>query len=134
MLAPKCQVSTTAIWASRTNTFASEVPLFLMSGIQKFDYQELKEVDRFDLPEGKFMGQPVFAPRIGSEAEDDGYLIAYVGNLEETEVWIWRGQSIGAGPVARVQLPLVVPAGSHACWGSGEDIRAAQARRRQAVA
>ena len=57
-----------------------------MSGIQKFDYQELKEIDRYDLPEGKYMGQPVFAPRVGSQAEDDGYLIAYVGNLEHTEV------------------------------------------------
>ena len=115
------------------NTFAAEVPLFLMSGIQKFDYQELKEIDRYDLPEGKYMGQPVFAPRVGSQAEDDGYLIAYVGNLEHTEVWIWKGQSIGAGPIARVQLPLVVPAGSHAYWGNGEDIRAARARRQQAA-
>ena len=57
-----------------------------MSGIQKFDYQELKEIDRYDLPEGEYMGQPVFAPRVGSQAEDDGYLIAYVGNLEHTEV------------------------------------------------
>lgn len=79
------------------------------------------------------MGQPVFAPRIGSQSEDDGYLIAYVGNLEETEVWIWKGQSVGDGPVARVQLPLFVPAGSHAYWGSGEAIRAAQARRQQAA-
>ena len=115
------------------NTFAAEVPLFLMSGIQKFDYQELKEIDRYDLPEGKYMGQPVFAPRVGSQAEDDGYLIAYVGNLEHTEVWIWKGQSIGAGPIARIQLPLVVPAGSHAYWGNGEDIRAARARRQQAA-
>ncbi|HAP78345.1 MAG TPA: hypothetical protein DCR14_19965, partial [Acidimicrobiaceae bacterium] len=116
------------------NTFAAEVPLFLMSGIQKFDYQELKEVDRYDLPDGKYMGQPVFAPRVGSQGEDDGYLIAYVGNLEQTEVWVWRGQSIGKGPIARVQLPLVVPAGSHAYWGSGEDIRAARARRNAATA
>ena len=115
------------------NTFVSEVPLFLMSGIQKFDYQELKEVDRYELPDGKFMGQPVFAPRTGSKSEDDGYLIAYVGNLEQTEVWVWNAQSVGDGPVAQVQLPLVVPAGSHAYWGSGEDIRAAQERRRQAA-
>ncbi len=69
---------------SSYNTFAPEVPLFLMSGIQKFDYQDLKEVDRYELPDGKYMGQPVVAPRVGSESEDDGYLIAYVGNLEQT--------------------------------------------------
>lgn len=114
------------------NTFVADKPLFLMSGIQKFDYEELREVDRFELPDGKYMGQPVFAPRTGAQSEDDGYLIAYVGNLEETEVWVWNGQDIGGGPIARVQLPLVVPAGSHAYWGSGEDIRAAKARRQVA--
>jgi len=111
------------------NTLAAETPLFLMSGIQKFDLQAHKELDRYNLPEGKYMGQPVFAPNKNSTIEDDGYLMAYVIDGTEAEVYIWHGQRIGEGPVARVQLPQRIPGGSHAYFGNGEDIRKAQAKR-----
>ena len=109
-------------------TMAAEIPYFLMSGIQKFDLQQLKEVDRFELPRGKYMGQPVFSPRVGGTTEDDGYLISYVSEGASAEIYIWHAQTIGDGPITRIQLPQRVPGGSHAYWGNGEDIRAAQAR------
>src|SRR3546814_8994351 len=58
------------------NTLVSETPLFLMSGIQKWDFEAMAEVDRYELPEGKYMGQPVFAPKGEATGEEDGYLIA----------------------------------------------------------
>ena len=110
------------------NALVPEIPFFLHNGIQKFDYQEMRETDRYMLPEGKFMQQPVFAPRADSKDEDDGYLIAYVGDKKETEVYIWDAKKVSEGPISRVQLPQWVPFGSHAYWGRGSDIREAQER------
>ena len=112
------------------NTMAAEIPYFLMSGIQKFDLQQRREIDRYELPKGKYMGQPVFSPRLGSQSEDDGYLIAYVSEGASAEIYIWQAQTLGDGPITRIPLPQRVPGGSHAYWGNGEDIRGAQARRR----
>ena len=112
------------------NTMAAEIPYFLMSGIQKFDLQQRREIDRYELPKGKYMGQPVFSPRLGSQSEDDGYLIAYVSEGASAEIYIWHAQTLGDGPITRIPLPQRVPGGSHAYWGNGEDIRGAQARRR----
>ena len=111
------------------NAIAAPVPFFLMDAVQKFDYRELREVDRYTLPPGKFMGQPVFAPRPGATDEDDGWLIAYVIGADQTETYIWHGQAIGDGPVARVQMPQRISGGSHAYWGAGEDIRRAAAKK-----
>lgn len=113
------------------NALVPEIPLFLHNGIQKFDYQALKEVDRYMLPEGKFMQQPVFAPRANAQDEDDGYLVAYVGDKKESEVYIWDAKKVSEGPIAKVQLPQWVPFGSHAYWGRASDIAKAQARRKQ---
>lgn len=111
------------------NTVAADEPYFLMKAVQKFDYERLSEVDRYELPPGKFMGQPVFTQRAGAQAEDDGWLIAYVVDGEHAETYIWHAQAIGDGPVARVQMPQRIPGGSHAYWGAGADIRRAAARR-----
>ena len=110
------------------NTMAAEIPYFLMSGIQKFDLQNRREVDRYELPKGKYMGQPVFSPRVGAKDEDDGYLISYVSEANHAEIYIWQAQTLGDGPIARIPLPQRIPGGSHAYWGNGSDIREAQMR------
>src|SRR3546814_11911147 len=62
--------------------------------------------------EGKYMGQPVFAPKGEATGEEDGYLIAFVTDADRTDVYIWDARSIGAGPVSIVALPQRVPSGS----------------------
>lgn len=113
------------------NTYAAEIPFFVMSGIQKYDLETLQTIDRYMLPKDKYMGQPVFAPRPNATAEDDGYVIAFVHDVSgsDTEVYIWDGARVGEGPVCRIQLPVRVPGGSHAYWGNGSDIREARERR-----
>src|SRR3546814_5387870 len=102
------------------NTLVSEMPLFLVSGIQKWDFEAMAEVDRYELPEGKYMGQPVFAPKGEATGEEDGYLIAFVTDADRTDVYIWDARSIGAGPVSIVALPQRVPSGSHAYFARGD--------------
>jgi len=111
------------------NTRVADIPFFLAQGIQKFDYELMTEVARYELPDGKYMGQPVFAARTGGVEEDDGYLVAYVADADSAEVYIWDARAIEKGPLARVLLPQRVPGGSHAYWARGEDIRQGRARR-----
>jgi carotenoid cleavage dioxygenase-like enzyme len=111
------------------NMFGSDTNLFLMSGVQKFDYLKMQEVDRYMLPDGKFMGQPVFADRKDAKDEDDGYLMAYVFDAKDAEIYIWDGKNIGRGPLAVVEIPQRMNGGSHAYWGRGDKIRAARDRR-----
>lgn len=115
------------------NTYTAEEPFFLMAGIQKWDYLLNKQIDSYRLPKGKFMGQPVFSGKLDSNREDDGYLLAYITDINgaDGEIYIWSGEAIGDGPICKVKIPVRVPGGSHAYWGHGRDIREAQARRWQ---
>ena len=71
----------------------------------------------------------VFAPRVESRAEDDGYVIGFVHDEGEnaTECWVIDAQRFAAGPVARIRTPHTVPYGFHSHWVSSADA-AKQAR------
>ena len=74
--------------------------------------------DLYDYPAGWFGGETVFAPRDGSTAEDDGYLLTFCNNLEtgKSECAIFDAADITKGPVCRVILPHNIPTGAHAFW------------------
>jgi carotenoid cleavage dioxygenase len=63
-------------------------------------------------------GEPVFVPREGSTAEDDGWLLAFVQDVAtaSSELVVLAAQDLAAGPVASVALPQRVPAGFHGNW------------------
>jgi carotenoid cleavage dioxygenase-like enzyme len=69
-----------------------------------------------------FYNEPGFAPRDGSTAEDDGYVVTIAWNpaeqRSEVQVFDARGNEFGRGPVARVPLPRRVPHGFHATFVS----------------
>ena len=88
-------------------------------GVVKYDlqsggYQAWSEGRDF------FYNEPGFAPRDGSSAEDDGYLVSYVWNAREvrSEIHVFDCTRFGMGPVARVVLPQRVPHGFHATYVS----------------
>jgi hypothetical protein len=62
--------------------------------------------------------EPVFVPRRGAAAEDDGYLMAYVFNSHRhaSDVVILSAQDFSAAPLAVVELPVRVPFGFHGDW------------------
>ena len=53
-----------------------------------------------------------------ARAEDDGYLVTFVSNLNtgKGECAIFDARDIAPGPIARVILPDHVPTGTHAFW------------------
>jgi carotenoid cleavage dioxygenase-like enzyme len=75
-------------------------------------------------PANTFGSEPAFAPREGSRAEDDGYVLTFVTDTTgRSECLILDAKNFGAAPLARVLLPQRVPAGFHGTWAPGSEIR-----------
>jgi carotenoid cleavage dioxygenase-like enzyme len=64
---------------------------------------------------GAAAGELVFAPRIGSTDEADGYAMTLVHppHAAHTELAIFAAQDIAAGPIARAIIPYRIPSGFH---------------------
>jgi carotenoid cleavage dioxygenase-like enzyme len=68
--------------------------------------------------EGLAVSEPVFAPRPGSDAEGDGWLLAAVFDegRNRSSLAVLNARDIEAGPVARAHMDHRVPAGFHGSW------------------
>jgi carotenoid cleavage dioxygenase len=66
-------------------------------------------------------GEAVFAADPDGSAEDDGWLLNFATDLSTntSEFVILDARDIGAGPVARIELPRRVPFGFHGNWMAG---------------
>lgn len=97
---------------------------FLFEGVVKHDL-ETGEKQTLMFGEDRYGSEAPFAPRIGSAAEDDGYLISFITDMKtnKSEAIIVDAQNIEAGPVCRIMLPERIPSGTHATWANGDDIR-----------
>ncbi len=94
---------------------------FGFEGIIKQDHANgTDEVVR--LPKGVYASEAVMAPRIGSTAEDDGYLVTFTMDMNEdrSECLVLNAASPNDEPVARISLPERMSSGTHAFWHSGE--------------
>jgi carotenoid cleavage oxygenase len=62
--------------------------------------------------------EPVFVPRSGGTAEDDGWVLAYVYDRAEdrSDVAVLDAQDFAGEPVATIHLPARVPFGFHGSW------------------
>ncbi|WP_454254474.1 carotenoid oxygenase family protein [Pseudomonas sp. Marseille-Q8238] len=92
-------------------------------GIRKFDLDTGACVGAFsDDPVNAWYSEPWFAPRVGSAEEDDGYLVVFCINVAtgRSELQIFDARALDNGPLARVIIPVKVPAGFHATWINGD--------------
>jgi len=73
----------------------------------------------------RWWSEAPFAPRDGSQTEDDGYLVGFVwdGDAQKSKVVVLDAADIAAGPLCRITLPQRVPNGFHATWVSAERLR-----------
>ncbi len=94
---------------------------FGFEGVVKQDLEGGHE-EAVELPSGVFASETVMAPRIGSEAEDDGYLLTFTMDLNRdlSECLVLDAAQPGAGPVARVALPERICCGTHAFWHAAD--------------
>lgn len=102
---------------------------FLFSGLCKHD---VRTGDSWCVEFGaeRYGSEPGFAPRVGAQSEDDGYIVTFVTDMVEdrSECLLLDAADVAAGPVCRIILPHRISSGTHATWAHGEDIRAAQSR------
>ena len=100
----------------------SDVTMYF-DGIVKYDLRRGTE-ERYGFGAGRYGSEAPFAPRPGSTAEDDGYLLSFVYDAatERSELVILDAADVASGPVARVMLPVRVPNGFHSCWVPAEDL------------
>jgi len=71
-----------------------------------------------DVGAGRMSMEPVFVPRDGAAAEDDGWVLCYVHDAtrDGCDVLVLDAQDFAAPPVATVHLPVRVPFGFHGNW------------------
>ena len=89
----------------------------LFNGMIKYDRQD-DRVDVLEMGETQFNQENVFAPRIDSTSEDDGYVVGFVHDETDNhaECWVIDAQKFMEGPVARVRIPKRIPYGFHSHW------------------
>lgn len=102
---------------------------WLFSGVKRFDL-ETHATQRFEYGPGRFGSEPQIARRTNSKAEDDGYLIDMVADMNEdrSEILIFEAADLPGGPLATIILPERMSVGTHACWVEGERIDGEQVR------
>ena len=69
------------------------------------------------------------APALDASAEDDGYVVSFVTdmNTDSSECVVLAASDLARGPVARIRLPHRISSGTHACWADASELRGEQA-------
>ena len=99
---------------------------FLFNGFVKHDL-ETGESWTLMLEDGRYASEAPFAPRVGSTAEDDGYLVSFIidENRGTSECILIDARDIEAGPVCRIALPHKISSGTHSHWADRTVLRRA---------
>ena len=102
---------------------------WLFSGLKRFDLRTGRTV-RYEYGEGRYGSEPQVARALNARAEDDGYVITMVADMQAdtSEIMVLRADDLAAGPVARILLPERMGVGTHACWVEGDRMRGEQRR------
>jgi carotenoid cleavage dioxygenase len=90
---------------------------FLFDGLMRTDVVTGATED-YRFGEGVFGSEAPMAPRDGATAEDDGYVVTFVSDMNRdcSECLVFDARSIADGPIARVRLPERICSGTHATW------------------
>jgi len=90
---------------------------FLFSGLVRYD-METGSQQRYAFPPGVFASESPVAPRAGSTAEDDAFLVTFVSDVtrDTSECQVFDARDLTRGPIARVALPARIASGTHAHW------------------
>lgn len=90
---------------------------FEFDGIVRNDL-ETGRSESYLFGEGVFGSETVVAPRDGSVAEDDAYLVTFVTDVghDKSECLVFDATAVAEGPLCRIELPERISSGTHACW------------------
>jgi carotenoid cleavage dioxygenase len=105
--------------AREPGTEDERMPVF--TAVRRYDL-ERGTFDTRCLGPGQGVGEPIFVPRHGAAAEDDGYVLflAYDRGRNTSDFYVLDARDIEGEPVAVVHLPHRVPYGFHGNWVAAE--------------
>jgi carotenoid cleavage dioxygenase len=107
---------------------------FLFDGLVKHDLHTGSE-ERLPFEDGVYGSETTMAPRcnvaagaaprVGSTAEDDGYLVTITTDMtaDASYCLVFDAARVGDGPVCKLALPERVSSGTHATWADGSELR-----------
>ncbi len=97
---------------------------FLFDGLVKHDLHTGAE-ERFAFEDGVYGSETAMAPRVGSTAEDDGYLVTLTTDMNDDASYclVFDAARVADGPVCKLALPERVSSGTHSTWAPGSQLR-----------
>jgi carotenoid cleavage dioxygenase len=97
---------------------------FLFDGLIRHDVRTGSE-DRISFGDGVYGSETAMAPRLGSRAEDDGYLVTLTTdmNADASYCLVFDAARLADGPVCKLQLPERIASGTHSTWVAGSALR-----------
>lgn len=92
---------------------------FLFNGLVKHDLNT-GDTSELSFGDNRYGSEAPFAPRDNPSAEDDGYLVSFVTDLNthRSECIVVDAQDVAGGPVCRIILPHQISSGTHATWAA----------------
>lgn len=98
---------------------------FLFKGLVKHDLDR-QTTTEYQFGPGRFGSEAPFIPRKGGTAEDDGYLVSFITDMEQdrSECVILDANNIEDGPICQIILPHRICSGTHAVWAEAEELSA----------
>jgi carotenoid cleavage dioxygenase len=97
---------------------------FLFDGLVRHDVATGNE-ERISFGDGVYGSETAMAPRVGSRAEDDGYLVTLTTDMNDDASYclVFDAARIADGPVCKLQLPERISSGTHSTWVAGSELR-----------
>jgi carotenoid cleavage dioxygenase-like enzyme len=97
---------------------------FLFDGLVKHDLHTGSE-QRFAFEDGVYGSETAMAPRVGSTAEDDGYLVTLTTDMNDDASYclVFDAARVADGPVCKLALPERISSGTHSTWAPGSQLR-----------
>lgn len=88
-----------------------------LDGLKRYDLKT-GATQTWRAPQGCYVSEAPFAPRVGALAEDDGYLISFMNDAarRRASCVVFDAKDITQGPVCEIELPGFIPLGAHAYW------------------
>lgn len=97
---------------------------FLFDGLVRHDLT-LGTEERYSFGDGVYGSETAMAPRVGSSAEDDGYLVTLTTDLNADASYcvVLDAARVADGPVCTLRLPERISSGTHSTWAPGHELR-----------
>ena len=97
---------------------------FLFDGLIRLDV-ETGERQEYRFPDGVYASESPMAPRVGSRAEDDGYVVTFTTDMnnDSSACLVFAADDISAGPIASLRLPQRICVGTHSYWAGADQLQ-----------